>query len=121
VDIRTSGEGGMPVLSPCDVIEYYLVPDKTAEVFTGGGFLCTGDKGVLDCDGYVKITGRLKDIFITAKGKYVTPAPFDALFMEIPLVEPVCVTGTNLPPPVALLVLCDGALNKDKSAVEACL
>ena len=121
VDIRTSDEGEIQVLSPCNMIEYYLEPDKTAEVFTEDGYLCTGDKGVIDSDGYVKITGRLKDIFKTAKGKYVTPAPIEAKFMENPIVEQVCVTGTNLPQPVALLVLSEEAQKKDKSAVEASL
>jgi long-chain acyl-CoA synthetase len=121
VDIRTSEEGEIQVLSPCNMIEYYLEPEKTAEVFTEDGYLCTGDKGVIDSDGYVKITGRLKDIFKTAKGKYVTPAPIEAKFMENPIVEQVCVTGTNLPQPVALLVLSEGAQKKDKSAVEASL
>ena len=121
VDIRTSDEGEIQVLSPCNMIEYYLEPEKTAEVFTEDGYLCTGDKGVIDSDGYVKITGRLKDIFKTAKGKYVTPAPIEAKFMENPIVEQVCVTGTNLPQPVALLVLSEGAQKKDKSAVEASL
>ena len=121
VDIRTSDEGEIQVLSPCNMIEYYREPEKTAEVFTEDGYLRTGDKGVIDSDGYVKITGRLKDIFKTAKGKYVTPAPIEAKFMENPVVEQVCVTGTNLPQPVALLVLSEEAQKKDKAAIEASL
>ncbi|MBJ2130460.1 AMP-binding protein [Alteromonas sp. IB21] len=121
VDIRTSEEGEIQVKSPCNMLEYYLEPDKTAEVFTEDGYLRTGDKGVIDADGYVKITGRLKDIFKTAKGKYVTPAPIEAKFMENPMVEQVCVTGTNLPQPVALLVLSEEAQKKDKSGIEASL
>jgi len=103
------------------MLEYYLEPDKTAEVFTEDKYLRTGDKGVIDADGYVKITGRLKDIFKTAKGKYVAPAPIEAKFMENPIVEQVCVTGNNLPQPVALLVLSEDAQKHDKSSVEASL
>ena len=121
VDIRTSEEGEIQVKSPCNMLEYYLEPQKTAEVFTEDGYLRTGDKGVIDADGYVKITGRLKDIFKTAKGKYVTPAPIEAKFMENPIVEQVCVTGTNLPQPVALLVLSEEAQKKDKAGIEASL
>ena len=121
VDIRTSEEGEIQVKSPCNMLEYYLEPEKTAEVFTEDGYLRTGDKGVIDADGYVKITGRLKDIFKTAKGKYVTPAPIEAKFMENPIVEQVCVTGTNLPQPVALLVLSEEAHKKDKASIESSL
>ncbi len=121
VDIRTSEEGEIQVKAPCNMLEYYLEPEKTAEVFTEDGYLRTGDKGVIDADGYVKITGRLKDIFKTAKGKYVTPAPIEAKFMENPIVEQVCVTGTNLPQPVALMVLSEGAQKKDKAEIEASL
>ncbi|NDV90649.1 AMP-binding protein [Alteromonas sp. 345S023] len=121
VDIRISEEGEIQVKAPCNMHEYYLEPEKTKEVFTEDGYLRTGDKGVIDNDGYVKITGRLKDIFKTAKGKYVAPAPIEGKFMENPIVEQVCVTGNNLPQPVALLVLSEEAQKKDKAAIEASL
>ncbi|MCQ8849185.1 long-subunit acyl-CoA synthetase (AMP-forming) [Alteromonas sp. 76-1] len=121
VDVRISEEGEIQVKAPCNMLEYYLEPDKTAEVFTEDKYLRTGDKGVIDADGYVKITGRLKDIFKTAKGKYVAPAPIEAKFMENPIVEQVCVTGNNLPQPVALLVLSEEAQKHDKATVEASL
>ncbi|AIF99217.1 AMP-dependent synthetase [Alteromonas australica] len=121
VDIRISEEGEIQVKAPCNMLEYYLEPDKTQEVFTEDGYLKTGDKGVIDADGYVKITGRLKDIFKTAKGKYVAPAPIESKFMENPIVEQVCVTGNNLPQPVALLVLSEEAQKKDKQGIEASL
>ena len=121
VDIRISEDGEIQVKSPCNMLGYYLEPEKTEEVFTQDGYLRTGDKGVIDADGYVKITGRLKDIFKTAKGKYVAPAPIEAKFMENPIVEQVCVTGTNLPQPVALLVLSEEGQAQDKDEVEASL
>ncbi|MFT6330828.1 MAG: long-subunit acyl-CoA synthetase (AMP-forming), partial [Bermanella sp.] len=96
---------------------YYKEPEKTAGVFTNDGFLRTGDKGVIDAEGYVKITGRLKDIFKTAKGKYVAPAPIEAKLMENPIVEQVCVTGTNLPQPIALLVLSEQAREHNKTGI----
>merc|ERR1712169_172690 len=67
VDIRISSEGEIQVKSPCNMVEYYLDPVKTAEVLTPDGYLKTGDKGEIDNEGYVKITGRLKDIFKTEK------------------------------------------------------
>ncbi|GGW89753.1 AMP-binding protein [Alteromonas halophila] len=121
VDIRTSEEGEIQVKAPCNMKEYYLEPEKTQEVFTDDGYLRTGDKGEKDSEGYIKITGRLKDIFKTAKGKYVAPAPIEAKFMENPMVEQVCVTGNNLPQPIALLVLSEDAAKQDKQSVEKSL
>jgi len=105
VNIRIGEDGEIQVKSPCNMVEYYLDPVKTAEVLTPDGFLKTGDKGAIDNDGFVRITGRLKDIFKTEKGKYVTPAPIEARIMENDLVEQVCVVGTGLPQPIALVVL----------------
>ena len=121
VDIRISDEGEIQVSSPCNMVEYYLEPEKTAETFTEDGWLRTGDKGTIDDEGYVRITGRLKDIFKTAKGKYVTPAPIEAKIMENPVVEQVCVTGTNLPQPIGLLVLSEEAANAPRDELEASL
>lgn len=118
VDIRISSEGEIQVKSPCNMVEYYLNPVKTAEVLTPDGYLKTGDKGEIDNEGYVKITGRLKDIFKTEKGKYVTPAPVEARIMENDLIEQVCVVGTGLPQPVALLVLSEEAVKQPKLTLE---
>lgn len=121
VDIRLSEECEIQVKSPCNMIEYYLDAEKTAEAFTSDGYLKTGDKGAIDNDGYIRITGRLKDIFKTAKGKYVTPAPIEARFTENPLLEQICVTGTNLPQPIALVVLSEDAKLQNKELVTACI
>lgn len=118
VDIRLSKEGEIQVKSPCNMVEYYLEPEKTVETFTPDGFLKTGDKGQMDDEGYIRITGRLKDIFKTAKGKYVTPSPIEAALMENSLIEQVCVTGTNLPQPVGLLVLSEPAKQHDKTEIS---
>jgi len=117
VDLRISEEGEIQVKGPCNMREYYLEPEKTAEVFTDDGYLRTGDKGAIDADGYVRITGRLKDIFKTSKGKYVTPAPIEFQFMANPIVEQVCVTGSTLPQPIALVVLSEEAAKQDKSEI----
>ena len=118
VNIRIAEDGEIQVSSPCNMKEYYLEPEKTAETFTEDGWLRTGDKGTIDEDGYVRITGRLKDIFKTAKGKYVAPAPIEAKIMENPIVEQVCVTGTNLPQPIALIVLSEDAIKEEKQVIS---
>lgn len=121
VDIRISEEGEIQVKGPCNMKEYYLEPEKTAEVFTEDGYLRTGDKGEIDSEGYVRITGRLKDIFKTAKGKYVTPVPIEAKLMENANIEQVCVTGSNLKQPVALVVLSEEAQKLSRNELEASL
>jgi len=117
VEVRIAEDGEIQVSSPCNMVGYYKEPEKTAGVFTNDGFLRTGDKGVMDSEGYVKITGRLKDIFKTEKGKYVTPAPIEAKLMENAIIEQVCVTGTNLPQPIALLVLSEHARSHNKESI----
>ena len=121
VDIRISEEGEIQVKGPCNMKEYYLEPEKTAEVFTEDGYLRTGDKGEIDSEGYVRITGRLKDIFKTAKGKYVTPVPIEAKLMENANIEQVCVTGSNLKQPIALVVLSEEAQKLSRNELEASL
>lgn len=119
VNIRISEEGEIQVKGPCNMKEYYLEPEKTAEVFTEDGWLRTGDKGTMDDEGYIRITGRLKDIFKTAKGKYVAPVPIEAKIMENSAIEQVCVTGNNLKQPIALLVLSEEAAKQDKEQIQA--
>lgn len=121
VDIRIAEDGEIQVSSPCNMIGYYKDQEKTSGVFTNDNYLRTGDKGKIDSDGYVYITGRLKDIFKTEKGKYVTPAPIESKLMENPVVEQVCVTGTNLPQPIALLVLSEEALKQSKDLITQSL
>jgi long-chain acyl-CoA synthetase len=121
VTIRIAEDGEIQVKSPCNMIGYYKDQEKTTEAFTNDNYLRTGDKGIMDDDGYVYITGRLKDIFKTEKGKYVAPAPIESKIMETSIVEQVCVTGTSLPQPIALLVLSEEARKHSKDLVTETL
>jgi long-chain acyl-CoA synthetase len=84
---------------------YYKEPQLTQELFTSDGWLKTGDQGYLDQDGFISISGRVKDNFKTAKGHYVAPAPIENKLSTHELVEQVCVVGIDLPQPIALVVL----------------
>jgi long-subunit acyl-CoA synthetase (AMP-forming) len=121
VTIRIAEDGEIQVKSPCNMVGYYKDQEKTSGVFTNDHYLRTGDKGVMDDEGFIYITGRLKDIFKTEKGKYVTPAPIEAKIMENSIVEQVCVTGTSLPQPIALLVLSEEARKHSKDIVTQTL
>ncbi len=105
VECRLSEEGELLVRSNGTMQGYYKEPDKTAETITPDGFLRTGDIGEIDNEGYLRLTGRIKDIFKTSKGKYVAPAPIENLLSAHSRVEQVCVVGNNLPQPLALVQL----------------
>ena len=84
---------------------YYREPALTRDAFTTDGWLRTGDKGSIDAVGRLTITGRVKDLFKTSKGKYVAPAPIEDRLVMHAAVEVCCVTGANLRQPLALLAL----------------
>jgi len=97
---------------------YYKEPELTAETFFGD-FLRTGDKGAIDSEGFLKITGRVKDLFKTSKAKYVAPAPIEMKMSVNNDIEQVCIVGTGIPQPIALLTLSEDGRGKDKGIVEA--
>jgi long-chain acyl-CoA synthetase len=121
VDIRIAEEGEIQVKGPCIMKEYYLEPEKTAEVMTEDGYLKTGDKGSIDSEGYINITGRLKEIFKTSKGKYIAPVPIESKLMANSSIEQVCVTGSQLKQPIGLVVLSVEALKLEASEIEMSL
>jgi len=69
------------------------------------GWLHTGDEGIIDANGFLTITGRVKDIFKTSKGKYVAPSPIEMKLSANKNIEQVCVVGTELPQPIAIILL----------------
>ncbi len=103
-EIKISAEGEILIRGDGVFSCYHKEPEKTEEVLSNG-WLHTGDKGEIDSDGYVRITGRVKEIFKTAKGKYVAPVPIESLLFEDQHLEQVCVVGSGLPQPVAITVL----------------
>jgi long-chain acyl-CoA synthetase len=97
--------GEIQTKSPAHMLGYYREPEKTRETYTDDGWLRTGDKGAVDAQGRMRITGRVKDLFKTGKGKYVAPAPIEDKLMMHASVEACCVSGANLGQPLALLML----------------
>lgn len=95
---------------------YYKEPVLTEEVFADG-YLRTGDQGAIDQNGYLKITGRVKDLFKTGKGKYVVPSPIELKISKSSLIEQVCVAGNGLPQPIALINLSEDGKSRSKEEV----
>ena len=107
VQVRISAEGEIQIKSPGQFSGYYKQPELTAESFTDDGFFRTGDRGELRADGLLKITGRTKELFKTAKGKYVAPAPIESQLLANPMVELAMVSGVGQPAAYALVVLAE--------------
>jgi len=84
---------------------YHDNPEATAEAFTEDGWFVTGDLGQLDADGYLRITGRKKEIIVTAGGKNVAPAVLEDRLRGHPLVSQVVVVGDNRPFIAAIVTL----------------
>jgi long-subunit acyl-CoA synthetase (AMP-forming) len=96
---------------------YHNKPEATTETIVDG-YLHTGDMGQLTEDGFLTITGRVKDIFKTAKGEYISPAPLEKDFMEMDIVDQVCVIGSKYPQAFIVVVLADIGKAKTKKEIQ---
>ena len=103
--IRISDEGELQVKGPNVFRGYHNLPEKTAEAFTADGWLRTGDLAEIDDEGHIIITGRIKDIIITAGGKNVSPIPLEEEIAKCPIVEHCVVVGDQRPFIGALVTL----------------
>ncbi len=97
--------GEIQMRSPALMLGYYKEPEKTREAMTDDGWLRTGDKGRIDEQGLLTITGRVKDLFKTGKGKYVAPAPIEDKLGMHEAIEACVVTGANLGQPLGIVML----------------
>jgi len=107
VQVRISPEGEILIKSPARMDGYYKQPELNAECFTEDGFFRTGDLGELRADGLLRISGRAKELFKTAKGKYVAPAPIENLINAHPMIELSVVSGVGQPQAYAQVVLAE--------------
>jgi long-chain acyl-CoA synthetase len=120
VEMKLSEVGEILVKVPCNMQGYYKEPELTANTLRDG-WLHTGDKGVLDSDGFLKITGRVKEIFKTDKGKYIAPAPIEMKISKNHFIEQICVVGSSLPQPIGLVVLSIDGRAKEKDYIKQSL
>ncbi|MCU7251510.1 AMP-binding protein [Pseudomonas koreensis] len=121
VEVRIDESGEVQVRSQANMLGYYKEPQKTAETLTPDGFLRTGDKGEQDAEGRLRLTGRLKEIFKTSKGKYVAPAPIENRLAVHSRIEQVCVVGDGLSAPLGLCVLSLAGRDEGRASLHSSL
>ncbi len=107
VQVRISEDQEILIKSPGQMVGYYKQPELNAEVFTADGYFRTGDRGERNSDGLLKITGRVKELFKTSKGKYVAPAPIENMLNAHPLIELSIVSGVGQPSAYGMVVLAE--------------
>jgi long-chain acyl-CoA synthetase len=103
------------------MLGYYKEPELSRQTLTDDGWLRTGDKGQLDAEGNLRITGRVKDLFKTSKGKYVAPAPIEDRLVMHTSVEACVVTGANLGQPLGIIMLSPDAAQRAAAQAERAL
>ena len=118
---KLSPEGEICIKNNCLMLGYYKSPEATAEVFDDEGYLKTGDIGEFDHDGFLTITGRVKDQFKTDKGKYISPSHIELLLSSNTDIEQICIVGTGIPQPIALITLSELGKVKSKDQLSESL
>ena len=115
VEIKLGDGGELLIRGDAIFKQYYKNPEVTAQSFDGDWFK-TGDCAKKTEDGAWMITGRVKEQFKTAKGKYVVPVPIESSILGHVYVEQACVMGAGKPQPVVLVVLAEG-LSADRAII----
>ncbi|MFC4721332.1 AMP-binding protein [Geojedonia litorea] len=118
---KLSPEGEICVKNKCLMKGYYKNPELTASMFDEEGYLKTGDIGEFDHDGFLTITGRVKDQFKTDKGKYISPSLIELSISKNSDIEQICVVGTGIPQPIALVTLSESGKSKSKESLSKSL
>ena len=118
VEVKISDIGELLIRAEGCTPGYYQQPEKTAELWQNG-WLHTGDKAYIDDDGFIFITGRVKDYFKTIQGKFVAPPPIEGLFADNVHAEQQCLLGRGFSKTVMVTVLSDAAGGVDRGVVEA--
>ena len=110
-DVKLSEQNEILIKHDALMDGYYKMKEETQKTIIDG-WLHTGDEGEIDANGFLTITGRVKDLFKTSKGKYVAPSPIEMKLSANKNIEQVCVVGTELPQPIAIVVLSERGKNK---------
>ena len=104
VQVRIADDGEIQVKGPNVMMGYFREPQITASSFTPDGWFCTGDTGIIDDEGFVKLTGRKKELFKTSGGKYIAPLAIEKVFLQSSLIDNLVVVGENQRFPGAIIL-----------------
>ena len=99
---------------------YYKNEELTTKTLVDG-WLHTGDKGYLDEDNYLNITGRVSDSFKTSKGEFIEPLTLESYFADMQEIEEICITGLGLTQPIGLVQLSDIGKSIDRDELSEIL
>ncbi len=111
-EVKLSDQKEILIKHPALMDGYYKDIDETSKTIVNG-WLHTGDEGEISDDGFLMITGRVKDLFKTSKGKYVAPSLIEMKLSANKNLEQICVVGEGLPQPIALAILSERGMNKN--------
>ena len=117
VIVRIAADQEVQIKSCASMTGYYKEPALSAESFEDG-YLKTGDQGSIDAEGFLTITGRIKDQFKTSKGKYINPAPIESQLLTNALIGQACVVGHALPHALSICILSESAKHTDPSLIS---
>ena len=105
IDVRLAGDGEVQLHGPTVFAGYHANAEATSAVMTEDGWLRTGDLGILDADGFLRITGRKKDLIVTSGGENMAPLRIEEALTADPLVSQALVLGDRQPYLIALLTI----------------
>lgn len=118
-ETKITDDGELLIRHPAVFTGYYKAPDKTAETIEPDGWMHTGDRARIDDEGYIFITGRVKDLFKTDKGKYVSPVPIESKLGKNGLIESLCLIGAGQKQPVMICTTSEAANDLSDEEVAA--
>lgn len=116
-ELKLSEQGEILYKMPSCMLGYYKDEEKTKEALVDG-WMHTGDKGEIDSEGYLKLTGRLKELYKTSKGKYVAPAPIEGKVARNSNFEMLCLMGEGMPSSVMVAVLSETGMKASRDSLR---
>ena len=121
VELKIDQETGEILMKGPFIMKGYYKNDELTNTTLRGGWLHTGDKGFLDEDNYLHITGRVADSFKTSKGEYIEPLTLEQHFVNINEIEEVCVVGLGIAQPLCLIQLSEIGKNTSTEVISKML